>query len=132
MGDLTSQQEKFCRLVAEGNTQSDAYRMAYPKSKANKKSMNEKASRLMAQSNISSRVSELIDELKEKSMWTREESVKILKNLLHADDIRKSDIINAIKELNKMHGFEAAQKIEHKIESGNVTIEVVGKEPKKQ
>lgn len=59
MAKLTSQQEKFAQLVAAGSNQSDAYRGAYNTSKMLPKSVTEKASELMANVNVSSRVREL-------------------------------------------------------------------------
>ena len=56
---LTPKQEKFAQEVAGGKTQSDAYRSAYDASKSTPKSVNEAASVLMSNVNISSRVEEL-------------------------------------------------------------------------
>jgi hypothetical protein len=113
MKELTSQQEKFCRLVAEGASQASAYREAYPKSqKWKENSVMCESSKLMRHTHISHRVNVLKEELNRKSLWTREEAVNILKSLLHDDSCRKNDIINAIKELNKMHGFEEAKKLD--------------------
>lgn len=57
---LTGQQEKFALGVASGKTQSDAYREAYPKSKAWKDgSVHTKASLLMSNVKVQQRVAEL-------------------------------------------------------------------------
>ncbi len=57
---LTGQQEKFAVGVASGKTQADAYREAYPKSKAWKDgSVHTKASLLMSNVKVQQRVAEL-------------------------------------------------------------------------
>lgn len=53
---LTSQQEHFARLVAEGKSQSDAYRGAYKAGKMKPATINAEASRLIANPAISARV----------------------------------------------------------------------------
>ena len=59
---LTPQREKFAREVASGKSQSDAYRAAYPKSlKWSDKAVWEKASVLMADVKVRSRVSSLVE-----------------------------------------------------------------------
>ena len=50
-------------------------------------------------------------------MWARNFSIKALKEVIEAPD-RKSDVVAAVRELNVMHGFHEAQKIEH---SGAIT-----------
>ena len=53
---LTRRQEIFCEYVVNGKTYSDAYREAYNPKKASNKTINEKASRLMAEDKIRARV----------------------------------------------------------------------------
>ena len=53
---LTRKQEIFCEYVVNGKTYSDAYRKAYNPKKASNKTINEKASRLMAEDKIRARV----------------------------------------------------------------------------
>ena len=58
---LTAMQEDFCQLVvaARNGTASDCYRLAYPNDKSSKKTINEHASRLMADDKIKARLFEL-------------------------------------------------------------------------
>lgn len=57
---LSPQQEKFAMGVAQGSSQADAYRAAYPKAKTWKpESVHEKASTLMRNVKVKSRVSEI-------------------------------------------------------------------------
>jgi phage terminase small subunit len=53
---LPTKQEKFARLIAEGNSQADAYRGAYNAKNMTDKTIWEAASRLMADSKVSARV----------------------------------------------------------------------------
>jgi hypothetical protein len=57
---LTPQQEKFAQAVVSGKSQSDAYRLAYPKSKAWKdESVRVEAAKMLANPNISLRIRSL-------------------------------------------------------------------------
>lgn len=115
---ITSQQEAFAQAVASGKSQSDAYRSAYPKSvKWKPEAVWAQASRLMAGSNVSARVSAIRNELAAKGIWTREQSVLALVGVVKSPE-KATDIVAAVKELNSMHGFNAPEKIEH---SGTVT-----------
>lgn len=110
---LTSQQEKFAEGVANGKSQAEAYRAAYPKSQQWKQdAVWAQASRLMADSRVSTRVAEIRAELAKKSLWTREQSVKVLAEIAMAAE-KDADRVRATAELNKMHGFEAPKRIEH-------------------
>lgn len=102
---LTPKQDKFCQLVADGMTQADAYRTAY-NCKTQKTSQIENASRLMSDSNISARVSELKEMLVNKALWSKEDSINKLKEALEMSD-KPNEIVMVIKELNAMHGFNA-------------------------
>ena len=56
---ITGKQEKFCQAIIQGHNQSEAYRLAYGVKKATAKTINERASRLMANSKVVARVAEL-------------------------------------------------------------------------
>lgn len=114
---LTPKQEKFAQEVASGKSQADAYRAAFNCAKSKPNTIIQSASRLMADRNISARVEELKAKLSEKALWTREESVNVLAQIAKAAE-KDADRVRAVSELNKMHGFEAPQKVEH---SGTVT-----------
>ena len=120
MRPLTPKQEKFSQCVASGMTQADAYREAFGQGNMTDKSIVEKASTLMATVNVKSRVDSLQKELASKALWTREESVEVLKNLL-VNTERGNEIVSAVKELNAMHGYNAPTK--HIVEG---TLEVTG------
>jgi len=102
---LTPQQDKFAQGVAEGKSQAEAYRAAYPKSeKWQPASIHKRAMRLHAL--VLPRIEEIRAELVAKGLWTREESVKALRDVV-ANPEKKSDVVAAVKELNAMHGFHA-------------------------
>lgn len=112
MKELTPKQEKFAQYVADGKSQSDAYRMAFDVGVDTKnETIQANSCRLMADANVSARVAELKAALAQKGLWTREDSVRTLLEVINAPD-RKSDVIAAIKELNLMHGFNAPQKLD--------------------
>lgn len=109
---LTPKQEKFAQCVADGMTQADAYRSAFDVRPTTKpESVIRSASELMSDPNISSRVAELRQQLSEKALWTRQDSVQALISVLSNPESQK-DVIAAVKELNAMHGYNAPQKME--------------------
>lgn len=114
---LTSQQEKFAQGVASGKSQSDAYRVAYPKSQKWKPdTVWKRASETMADREVLGRVEGIRAELAAKGLWTREQSVLALVGVVKAPE-KATDIVAAVKELNSMHGFNAPTKVEHKFDS---------------
>jgi len=125
---LTVQQEAFAQGLASGLSQSAAYRQAYPKSQKWKDStVWEQASKLAANNKVIARVAELTAELAAKQLWRREDSVRVLREV--ADSEKGSERVQAVKELNAMHGFNEPIKLEH---SGgmNVALVVRGVVPK--
>ena len=105
---LTAQQEKFCQCIADGMTQTDAYRASYKTSGMVANSIHVNASKLAADAKVKLRITELKSALAEKAMWTREDSVQTLSEV--ARDGRPAERVAAVKELNSMHGFNAPVK----------------------
>jgi phage terminase small subunit len=56
---LTAKQEAFCQAIVSGMSQADAYRKAYDAGKMKADTIQQAASRLMADSKVSARVQEL-------------------------------------------------------------------------
>lgn len=113
--NLTPKQEKFAQCIANGMTQADAYRSAFnvkPTTKA--ETIIASASRLIKSPNISARVKTLQVQLSEKALWTREDSIKALKEAMQIakDNNQSAGMTAAVKEINAMHGFNAPQKHE--------------------
>lgn len=79
---LTPQQEHFSRLVAEGKSQSDAYRGAYPKcARWKQETVHQAASRMMAEGNVFARVAQLRKEFAPASRLTLEKHIEELERL---------------------------------------------------
>lgn len=78
---MTPQMEHFARLVAEGKNQSDAYRGAYKAARMKPASINEEASRMMANPAIASRVAFLRNEFAPISRLTLEMHIEELERL---------------------------------------------------
>lgn len=113
MKQLTPKQEKFAQCVASGMTQADAYREAYGQGNQSDKTIVEKASKMMAMDNVQARFKQLQEELANKALWTREEGVQALKNVLAYG--KGSEVVSAVKELNSMHGYNAPIKVEAEV-----------------
>ena len=79
---LTPKQEAFAQAIVTGMSQSDAYREAYkvrPGTKA--ESVNQNASRIMADVNVTSRVAELREHIAKKAQITLESHLEDLLRL---------------------------------------------------
>ena len=116
---LTPIQEKFAQNVAKGMTFSDAYRNSYDASKLVDETVHKRASGLAQKGEIAGRINKLKEQLSERQLWSREDSIKKLIEVM--SDARPNDVIAAIKELNNMHGFDAPSKIEL---SGNMLHQI--------
>ena len=116
---LTPKQEKFAQNVAKGMTFSDAYRNSYDASKMVDETVHKRASELAQKGEIAGRIDKLKEQLSERQLWSREDSIKKLIEVM--SDARPNDVIAAIKELNNMHGFDAPSKIEL---SGNMLHQI--------
>lgn len=119
MQKLTAKQELFVQGLISGMSQREAYRKAYPKTKMKDKSVDESASHLLKNFKVLSRYNELMDEHKQKALWTREQaSMELLALLEEAkNDVKqvgltsvgKSALIDAIRELNKIEGINTTR-----------------------
>lgn len=75
MSALTDKQEKFCQGIVSGLTQSDAYRAAYACKNATNDSVNQMASKMMANIKCISRVEELRRPVIEKVQYGLEQAM---------------------------------------------------------
>jgi hypothetical protein len=85
---------------------------------------------MMGKDKVKKRIAEIQQLLLIRTLWSREQSVMALKEVIKAPD-RKSDVVAAVRELNVMHGFHEAQKIEHSgaitsIERRIVDVSIIG------
>lgn len=119
---LTSKQEAFAQLRAGGMNRSDAYRqVADVGENTTEESIHQSASRMDANVNVKSRVAQLKDEIAAKALWTREDSVRTLKEIATDEAARHGDKTGAVKVLNEMHGYNAPKEINV---NGNLGINV--------
>ena len=120
--NLTPKQEKFAQCVADGMTQADAYRVAYDSKPTTKpESVQQAASQLMADPKVYSRVAELREMLTEKALWSREDSVNVLKSIANDEmNAKPAERVSAVKELNAMHGWNNKQVIDHTSSDGSM------------
>ena len=116
MSKLTTKQEKYVQGLVAGLSQRQAYIKAYPNArKWNDNSVDSRASNLLKTDKVLTRYNELLDEHKEKALWTREDSVNKLIWLIEKAtvSIEKHDegytrqatanaLLNAVQELNKL------------------------------
>lgn len=126
MVKLTAKQQRFAELVAlEGMMLVDAYRQAYDTSRMTDKTAHESASKLAADPKVSARIeslkAEIQDKAVEKELWSRVDSIVVLKEIATDQEARGNEKVSAVKELNAMHGFSVT-KVEH---SGNIAAQEV-------
>lgn len=103
--------EKFVQLIADGLDQSKAYREAF-KSKAKPETVHAQASKIAAEHKVAIRLREIKDELAEKMLWSRVESLRKLVSVADDTEAKHGDIINAVKAINAMQGYDAPKKTE--------------------
>ena len=125
---LTAKEEKYVQGLVTGLSQRKAYREAYPSSKDWKdRTVDSRASELFKKSNVLGRYNELMEEHKNKALWTREEAInelkwlykQAIKSIEEQDEgyVRQgtsSALLGAIQELNKLEDLYPSDK--HQIE----------------
>ena len=125
---LTSKQEKYVQGLVAGLSQRQAYREAYPNSIDWKdRTVDSRASELFKKSNVLGRYNELMEEHKNKALWTREEAInelkwlykQAIKSIEDQDEgyVRQgtsSALLGAIQELNKLEDLYPSDK--HQVE----------------
>jgi len=131
---LTAAQETFCQEFIKCGNQSEAYRIAYPRSKKWKYgSVNCESSKMMAKPNVSQRVKELQAEQKEKFNISKDfivnELLWVIENAKYQEKIDFNAINKASDTLNKMFGHNAPDKVEHsgKLDINGLTDRLIGK-----
>ena len=125
---LTAKEEKYVQGLVTGLSQRKAYREAYPSSEDLKdRTVDSRASELFKKSNVLGRYNELMEEHKDKALWTREEAVnelkwlykQAIKSIEEQDEgyVRQgtsSALLGAIQELNKLEDLYPSDK--HQVE----------------
>ena len=113
MGKLTAKQETFVQNVVSGMSQRKAYISAgYSTANKTDNYLDVEASKLFNNPKVCLRYNELINEHKQKALWTREKAVNELLFILEysREDMKENGLeasnkgafIDAVKELNKL------------------------------
>ena len=113
MSNLTPKQEKFVQALIAGKRQREAYKEAYNATRMKDATIDSKAYLLFNKDYIRARYNELLEEHKNKALYTREEAVN---DLIWIKEEAKQDIldkgfrqansttyINSIKELSNLN-----------------------------
>ena len=122
----TEKQENFCQLMVGGKngTASDCYRLAYPGSKMSKKTINEAASRLAANSKIISRMEELrrpiIKETQYNLAWCLENQGRAMD--LAEETGNAGAMTGAVREIGKLGGIYPSEKQELTIKTDDLVV----------
>ena len=123
---LTAKMEAFCQAIADGLTQADAYRRAYDAENMKPETVQDTASKLIKNPQVTHRLKELKSKLESKKLWTREQSInKAIEAIEIASTNGKPlEILKGVEVLNKMHGYDAP--IKHDVKStGGFSINIV-------
>lgn len=118
---LTAKKEAFAQAVVAGLSQSDAYRSAYSVRAGTKpESVNQAASKLMADPNIASRVSELRKPVAQAAQLTLARHLERLADL--SDKAEKEGKYSAAVAAEVARGKASGLYIEKVEHSGGVTV----------
>ena len=98
---LTTKQEIFVQRLIEGNSQREAYKFAYNAENMKDETIDNKASLLFSKGEIRARYQELLEEHKQKALYTREEAVN---DLIWIKEKAREDIeCRGLKQANGGH-----------------------------
>ena len=124
---LTPKQEKYVQGLVAGLSQRQAYIQAYSTKNMKDTTIDNNAYKLMQNNEVSTRYNALMEEHKNKALWTREEAVnelkwlykQAIKSIEDQDEgyVRQgtsSALLGAIQELNKLEDLYPSDK--HQVE----------------
>lgn len=107
---LTAKQELFVQGIISGLSQREAYKRSYDAVNMQDATIDSKASLLLKTDKIRARHDELLNEYKEKALWTREQAVNELlwlkdqsRTSIEESGVRQANsnaLLSTIKELN--------------------------------
>ena len=101
MSNLTPKQEKFVQALIAGKSQREAYKEAYNAANMKDEVIDVRASELLKKSKVKVRYEELVNENKEKALYTLENSIN---DLIWIKEKAKEDILNPKKGLRQGNG----------------------------
>lgn len=87
---LTAKQEKFVQCIIEGMSQADAYRSAYSAKRMSDKTIHEAASRLLKDSKIAARLTELRDKMMTPAIMTAQERLEYLTRVIKGEELEQT------------------------------------------
>lgn len=135
MAGLTPKQEKFTQELVAGKSQREAYKAAYNAANMKDETIDRKACELFKNGKVKARYNELMEEHKNKALYTREEAVK---DLIWIKNEAKKDIkengfrqansttyVNSIKELSTLNDLYPDKKNKTTIEDDDFTIKII-------
>jgi len=123
MAGLTTRQDLFARLIAEGKSQAEAYREAYPKSqKWTDKAVWNRSSALAAHSEVLGRVSKLRQEAADSTKLTLESHLKELELL--RDMAKEQGNIGAAIQAETVRGKHGGVAAAAKVDASVTTREL--------
>lgn len=106
---LTTKQEIFVQRLIEGHSQREAYKFAYNCEKMKDESIDVEASKLFNSPKISQRYEELLNEHKNKALYTREEAVN---DLIWIKEKAREDIeYRGLKQANGGHFLKSVNEL---------------------
>lgn len=121
---LTIKQERYCQERLKGESQRQAYKIAFAPPRMTDKNIDEKASALERKDKVKARLNELKQELAKEAVWDRKKSLDALKgfyeiaskksisNIGTVDSALVNAGIRAVAEINKMLGLNEPEKVE--------------------
>ena len=101
MSDLTPKQESFVQALIAGKSQREAYKEAYNAANMKDKTIDEKACVLFKTDKVRKRYEELLEEHKQKALYTREEAIN---DLIWIKEKAREDISNPKIGLRQANG----------------------------
>ena len=101
MSDLTPKQEMFVQALIAGKSQREAYKEAYNAANMKDETIDVRACELLKKSKVKVRYEELIEEHKQKALYTREEAIN---DLIWIKEKAREDISNPKIGLRQANG----------------------------
>ena len=106
---LTTKQEIFVQRLIEGNSQREAYKFAYNCENMKDSTIDNNAYKLMQNNEILTRYQELLNEHKQKALYTREEAVN---DLIWIKEKAREDIeYRGLKQANGGHFLKSINEL---------------------
>jgi phage terminase small subunit len=86
---LTAKQEAFVKNIIDGMSQADAYRSAYDTQRMKDKTVWERASALMKNNKVATRLQELRDQMMKPSIMSAQERLELLSRIARGEELEK-------------------------------------------